>query len=65
MQFFQYSFEFVWMNQGVGRVNEFIRAFRQRLLTVDGRIGKIMCKLVTDLVCTEVLIAFRIVPKRI
>ena len=30
-----------------------------------GRIGKIMFKLVTDLVCTEVLIAFRIVPKHI
>ena len=52
------------MNQGVGRVNEFIRDFRERLI-VDGRIGKIMFKLVTDLVCTEVLIAFRIVPKHI
>ena len=64
MQLFQHGFGFVWMNQGVGRVNEFIRAFRERLI-VDGRTGKIMFKLVTDLVCTEVLIAFRIVPKRI
>ena len=52
------------MNQAVGRVNEFIRASRERL-TVDGRTGKIMFKLVTDLVCTEVLIAFCIVPKHI
>ena len=64
MQFFQYGFGFVWMNQAVGRVNEFIRASRERL-TVDGRTGKIMFKLVTDLVCTEVLIAFCIVPKHI
>ena len=61
MQMFQYGFGFVWINQGVGRVNEFIRVFRERL--IDGRIGKIMFKLVTDLACTEVLIAFRIVPK--
>ena len=32
MQMFQYGFGFVWMNQGVGRVNEFIRAFRERLI---------------------------------
>ena len=32
MQLFQYGFGFVWMNQGVGRVNEFIRAFRERLI---------------------------------
>ena len=72
------------MNQGVERMNEFIRVFRERLMKsyvcadaiqltghgavhdpVDGRIGKIMFKLVTDLVCTEVLITFRIVPKHI
>ena len=32
MQLFQYGFGFVWMNPGVGRVNEFIRAFRERLI---------------------------------
>ena len=32
MQLFQYGFGYVWMNQGVGRVNEFIRAFRERLI---------------------------------
>ena len=32
MQLFQYGFGFVWMNQGVGRVNEFIPAFRERLI---------------------------------
>ena len=31
MQLFQCVFVFVWMNQGVGRANEFIRAFRERL----------------------------------
>ena len=32
MQLFQYGFGFVRMNPGVGRVNEFIRAFRERLI---------------------------------
>ena len=32
MQLFQYGFGFVWMNPGVGRVNEFIRVFRERLI---------------------------------
>ena len=31
MRLFQYGFGFVRMNQGVGGVNEFIRAFRERL----------------------------------
>ena len=31
MQLFQYGFGFVWMNQGVGRVNEFIPAFLEIL----------------------------------
>ena len=51
-------------DQGMERLNEFIRAFRERL-TADGEIGKIMFKLMTDVVCTEILIAFRIVPKSI
>ena len=32
MQLFQYGFGFVWMNQGVGRVKEFIHVFRERLI---------------------------------
>ena len=32
MQLFQYGFGFVWINQGVGRMNEFIRSFRERLI---------------------------------
>ena len=35
MQLFQYGFGFVWMNQGVGKVNEFIRVFREKV--VDSR----------------------------
>ena len=35
MHLFQYGFESVWMNQGVGRVREFIRAFREKV--VDSR----------------------------
>ena len=67
------------MNQGVGReihihtythstsgrVNEFICVFHERLIDCGWQDWKIMFKLVTDLVCTEVLIAFRIVPKHI
>ena len=64
MQLFQYGFGFVWMNQGVEVVSDFIRVFRKRLIA-DGRIGRIMSKVVTDLACTENLIAFRIVPKHI
>ena len=30
MQLFQYGFVFVWMNQGVGRANKFIRTFHER-----------------------------------
>lgn len=29
---FEYGYGFVWMNQGVGNVNDFIKAFRQRLI---------------------------------
>ena len=32
MQLFHYGFGLVWMSQGVVRVNEFIRAFRERLI---------------------------------
>ena len=32
MQLFQYGFGFVWMNQGVGVVSNFIRVFRERLI---------------------------------
>ena len=32
MQLFQYDFGFEWMNQGIERLNEFIRAFRERLI---------------------------------
>ena len=32
MHLFELGFGFVWMNQGVGRLNEFIRAFRERLI---------------------------------
>ena len=35
MKLFQDGFESVWMNQGVGRVREFIRAFREKV--VDSR----------------------------
>ena len=32
MQLFQSGFGFVWMNQGVGVVSDFIRVFRERLI---------------------------------
>ena len=65
MQLFQYGFGFVWMNPGVGRVNEFIRAFRERLIDCRWQDWEDHVQTMTDLVCTEVLIAFCIVPKHI
>ena len=32
MTLFQYGFDFVWMNQSVGDINAFVRAFRERLI---------------------------------
>ena len=62
MQLFQYGSGFVWMNQGVGGMSQF---FVKDRLIEDGITGMIMSKLVTDLVYTENLIAFRFVPKHI
>ena len=65
MQLFQCGFGFVWMNQGVVRLDEFIRVFVNDWLAADGRIRKIMFELMTDLVCTHFLIVVRTVPIRI
>ena len=65
MQLFQYGLDLYGWLQVWEESMSLYALFAKDWLTVDGRIGKIIFKLVTDLVCTEVLTAFRIVPKRV
>ena len=65
MQLFQYGFGFVWMNQGVGRVNEFIRAFRERLIDCRWQDWEDHVQTSDRFSMYRSLIAFRIVPKHI